>query len=259
MATSDLELPVRVATLQVLRAIDGHALLEDEQRGELCLLLFDEEARVRRAVSGFVKGIWEEAVEERMLGRVGHDKEKDTERVGIKCLAELLVKWGKRTRSGIRITLGGETQDPEDEAEAEESVAEDSKNRDIARLVNVQHKGRIALVVEALWDEVPIISDWEALLEHLLLDHSASDINGVHPSPRRTAKKAADVEVVDEAYRLTEPEEAALLELFVAALKKVREDALSAGTKKVSFYCSLEIGRILTFSCRAKAKTFFRI
>ncbi|KIJ37056.1 hypothetical protein M422DRAFT_61048 [Sphaerobolus stellatus SS14] len=230
MATSDLELSVRVATLQVLRDIDGHALLEEEQRDQLCLLVYDEEARVRRAVSGFVKGIWEEAVEERMLGRVPEDKEKDTERVGIKCLAELLVKWGKRTRQGPRLSTG-QTQD--DEGEEEEGVAEDSKNRDIARLVSAQQKGRIALVVEALWEEVPIVNDWEALLEHLLLDHSASDVNGVHhPSPRRAGKKPVDEELVDEAYRLSESEEAALLELFVAALRRIREEATSPAVKK---------------------------
>lgn len=234
IATSDLELSVRVASILVLRAIDSHALLEEGQTDELCLLVYDEEPRVRRAVAGFVKGVWGEVTQERILGRVGGDKEKDSERVGIKCLAELLVKWGKRTRHGLRLATG----DTQDEDETDESVVEDSKNRDIARLVSAQQKGRIALVVEALWDDVPLIGDWEALLEHLLLDHSASDISGVRPSPRRTGK-ATEVEIVDEAWRLTEPEEAALLELFVASLKKIRGDATLTGAKKVNKFMLL--------------------
>jgi len=239
MATSDLELPVRVAVIQVLAAIDSHSLLEDEQRDELCLLVYDEEPRVRKAVAGFVRGVWEEAVEEGMVGRKsGGDKAKEKERIGIKCLAALLVKWGKRAGVGQGLVA--------DDDEDEESPIEESKDKDVARLVNAHHKGRIALAVEALWDEVEAIGDWEALLEHLLLDHSASAedaVNGVGPSPvaarrRQNAaakKKAADEEVVDEAWRLTESEEAALLEVFVAALRKAKEEA--AGGKKVSVGC----------------------
>ena len=239
IATSDLELSVRVAAIQVLVAIDSHSLLEDEQRDELCLLVYDGEPRVRKAVAGFVRGVWEEAVEDRMVGRKSEgDKAKDTERIGIKCLATLLVKWGKRTSKVL-----GSAEDLDSESDSEESPVEDTKNKDIARLVSAHHKGRIALAVEALWDEVEAIGDWEMLLEHLLLDHSASvedDVNGVGPSPvaarrRQQAaakKKATEEDMVDEAWRLSDPEEAALLEVFVATLKKTKEEA--SGLKKVS-------------------------
>ncbi|KAF8513560.1 hypothetical protein BU17DRAFT_95252 [Hysterangium stoloniferum] len=221
MATSDLELSVRVAALQVLSAIDGHSLLEEEQRDELCLLVYDEEPRVRQAVAGFVKGVWDEAVEDGMIGRnsTGGVKEKETERVGIKCLATLLVKWAKRTRQG---SLQLSEDDNDDESPAEEN---ESKNRDIARLVSAQQKGRIALAVEALWEDVPAIADWEALLEHLLLDHSASDVGTSPMRAGKKSKKAVEVEVVDEAWRLSEPEEAALLECFVAVLRRIKEEA----------------------------------
>jgi cohesin complex subunit SA-1/2 len=249
IATSDLELSVRVAAIQVLVAIDSHSLLEDEQRDELCLLVYDEEPRVRKAVAGFVRGVWEEAVQDRMVGRVsGSDKAKDAERVGIKCLATLLVKWGRRTVKGL-----GSMQDLVSDSDTEESPVEDTKNKDIARLVSAHHKGRIALAVDALWDEVEAIGDWEMLLEHLLLDHSASlddDVNGVGPSPvaarrRQQAaakKKATEEDVVDEAWRLTDPEEAALLEVFVATLKKTRDEATGlkkVGLMKFPFNCIL--------------------
>ena len=235
MATSDLELSVRVAVIQVLVAIDSHSLLEDEQRDELCLLIYDEEPRVRKALAGFVRRVWEESVEEGMLGRTrGGNKAKEKERVGIKCLAKHLVKWGKR--AGARKERVADDED-------DENPTEESKNKDVARLVSANHKGRIALAVEALWDEVEAIGDWEALLEHLLLDHSASAddaMDGVGPSPvaarrRQNAaakKKATEEAVVDEAWRLTEPEEAALLEMFIAALRKAKDEA--AGGKKVS-------------------------
>ena len=238
MATSDLELSVRVAAIQVLVAIDSHSLLEDEQRDELCLLVYDEEPRVRKAVAGFVRGVWEEAVEDRMVGhKSGGDKAKDMERVGIKCLAMLLVKWGKRIGKGL-----GRVEGLDSDSDTDSSPVEDTKNKDIARLVSAHHKGRIALAVEALWDEVEVIGDWEMLLEHLLLDHSASvddDANGLGPSPvaarRReqaaAKKKATEEDLVDEAWRLSDPEEAALLEVFVSALKKTKDEG--SGLKKV--------------------------
>ena len=238
MATSDLELSVRVATIQVLVAIDSHSLLEDEQRDELCLLVYDEEPRVRKAVAGFVRGVWEEAVEDRMVGRKrGDDRAKEKERVGIKCLASLLVKWGKRTRKGL-----GDVEGVDEGSDSDESPIEDTSHKDIARLVSAHHKGRIALTVEALWDEVEVIGDWEMVLEHLLLDHSASvedEVNGAGPSPvaarrRQNAaakKKTSEEDVVDEAWRLSEPEETALLEVFVAMLKKTKDEA--SGSKKV--------------------------
>lgn len=258
MATSDLELSVRVAAIQVLVAIDSHSLLEDEQRDELCLLVYDEEPRVRKAVAGFVRGVWEEAVEDRMVGRKGgKDKAKDTERVGIKCLATLLVKWGKRAGRGL-----GHVEQLEADSDSDESPLEETKNKDIARLVSAHHKGRIALVVEALWDEVEAIGDWEMLLEHLLLDHSASvedDVNGVGPSPvaarrRQNAaakKKTTEEDVVDEAWRLSEPEETALLEVFVAMLKKTKDEVM--GSKKVQFIRFLWV-LLIDEPCREKSQ-----
>ena len=41
MATSDIEISVRIAVIQVLSAIDDASLLEDDERDKLCLLIFD--------------------------------------------------------------------------------------------------------------------------------------------------------------------------------------------------------------------------
>lgn len=221
MATSDLELSIRVATLQTLALIEKASLLEEDQRDELCLLIYDEEIRVRKAVAGFVENVWTEAVDERMSDHsLQANKKKDKTRVGLKCLASLFVKWGKRTRQGLL------QQGLEDEEEMDENI-EESKNRDVMRLVDAQQKGRIALAVDALWDDMPPIADWETLLDYLLLDHSASETNDiVGPSSRRVAKKTVEDEHVDDAWRLAETEETALLQLFIASLRKARDEAL---------------------------------
>ena len=62
MAIGDTDLAVRVTVMQTLGSIDAHGLLDEEQRERLCLLVFDEEAKVRKAVAPFVRGVWDEVV-----------------------------------------------------------------------------------------------------------------------------------------------------------------------------------------------------
>ncbi|KZT65182.1 hypothetical protein DAEQUDRAFT_716862 [Daedalea quercina L-15889] len=214
MALSDTELSVRVAVVQVLKAIDGHGLLEDEQREKLCLLVFDEEPRVRRAVGGFVKGVWEESVEERLVGR--KPTARDKTRAGFKTLGMLLVQWARALNK---------EGDEEDENDLGEGSSKRIKAKDVASIVGTgQQKGRIALAVDALWDDVDPISDWENLLEMILLDHSAA---GGDTSSQESLDRD---EGVDNAWRLEEAEEAVLLEMLIAVLRKTKADV--AGGKK---------------------------
>lgn len=224
MAIGDTELPVRIAVVQVLQAIDGHGLLEDEQRVQLCLLVFDEEPKMRRAVSGFVRGVWEETLEERLVGKKPDAKNK--KKAGIKALAILLVQWGKALDKGQT-----SNEDDEDEGEQDGEQSEDSRRgrrREVISVVGPEQKGRTALAVEALWDEIPQVGDWETLLELLQLDHSTPD-----ESRSRVKKKGkhAGESTVDEVWRLEEVEEGVLLEVLAAALRKAK--AVAVGGKKV--------------------------
>ena len=223
MAVGDIELSIRVAVVQVLQTIESHGLLEDEQTERLCLLVFDEEARVRRAVSGFVKGVWEETVQERLVGRKPSDTDKH--RAGVKALGMLLVNWG---RALDKSASDGDSE--EEDTDLGEGPSKRVRAKEVASLVGPNPKGRTALVVEALWDEVEPVRDWETFLDVLLLDHSATD-EQARPSSRSKGKQTASDETVDEAYRLEEVEEAVLLEMFVATLRKAILDAASA--KKV--------------------------
>lgn len=206
MAARDTELAVRTAVLGVLGAVDQHGLLEDEEREQMCQLVFDGEVRVRKAVAGFVGGLWNELVEERLAGRkVG---EKGKERAGAKALAMLLVRWDR-------------------ERVEEEDGSQDGSQRGVTMSTDI--KGRTALAVEALWDDVDSASGWEGLLEMLLLDHSAGggdeDLDAADDSIAASAKNT-----VDEAWRLTETEESVLLEVLIASLRRAK--ALAGTAKK---------------------------
>ncbi len=225
MATRDTELAVRVTVIGVLESIDAHQLLEDEQREELCMLVFDEDTRVRKAVSEFVRGVWAEIVEELLAGRKAGKQERT--RAGIKALGKLLVRLAKPLSKKAIVA-----EDDEESLNGTTSYPMSRRVREVATLVGTEQRGRIALAVEALWDDVESVSDWEALLEVLLLDHSAGS-EAVHESRGRRTKsnKGSTDSMVDEVWRLEEVEETVLLEVFVASLGKAKASAAAA--KKV--------------------------
>lgn len=231
MATSDKDLPIRVAVIGVLEAIDAHGLLDDDQRKTLCMLIFDEELKVRKAVSGFVHNVWNEAVQEKLVGRRGGDKQKDKARAGVKCLATLLIEWSHALEE-----LNGGME----ESSQEEDTPSSRKPREIASLVSgANQQGRMILCVEALWSEIPVISEWETILDHLLLDHSGEVNDGAtsqsSPMKRRRAaknKNTEDDEGVEELWRLTDDEESVLVEVLLAALRKARALEIAATAAK---------------------------
>ena len=253
MATMDVDVSVRVPVIHVLAAIDGYSLLEEEEREKLCLLVFDEEPRVRKAVSGFVRGIWEEAVDERSAGKKGWSA-RDKEKAGIKALAALLVQWGKTLDKMVGDDSDSEVLDMNegDDAEGRTQMRRQQRQRKELVALTTDAVGRTALVVEALWTEVDPVREWEDLLNFLLLDHSAA-ANGVDEDDlperpgvsvkrgngRREDGESAEngesensaVVVIDEAWRLEEVEEGILLEVLVAAIRRAKADAV--GGKKV--------------------------
>lgn len=254
MATSDIELSVRVAVIQVLEAIDAQSLLEEGEREKLCLLVFDEEVKVRKAVGGFVKRVWEESSEERVvLGRKGKGRkkgkevqDKDEERIKFKALVALFDKWGKvlselagdaeDSENGDDVLVGG--ANGQDESESGDGPSRRaSRRKEVLALVGTDKKGRITLAVEALWDEVEPLKDWKGILEMLLVDHSSGSsepqtrngrINGKEPSPPEKET------IVQDSWRLEESEETILLEILVTSIRQTKLDAV--GGKKVRYF-----------------------
>lgn len=226
MASGDTDYSVRVAAVQVLSDVDAHGLLEEDQRSQLCLLIFDADARVRRAVGGFVHGVWREAREQRLVGKK-KPTDTETDRAGLKALIQLLVQWGRQLDR-----VGAEQGDEFDGESSSQGDGPIVSRSEVSEALAAQQKGRIASAVEALWDEVPAISDWEAMLDLLLLDHSAGIDTSNDGSPVSARRKKAK-KVVDEAWRLEEAEEAILLEVLVTALRKAKTEVISG--KKVCF------------------------
>jgi cohesin complex subunit SA-1/2 len=231
IATRDIDLPTRVAVIQLLRTIDDQGLLEEEQREQLCLLVFGIEARIRKAVGGFVNSVWTDVVEGKLMG----SREKETPRAQAKALAELLIKWSKMVDEESRQT-NGETQT--ETGTQDESVKEHSKLVLDDPTLAIVRRDRISLAVESLWDDIDIIRDWQSLLQLLLLDHTTEQEGAVDLSKKRKVGKAKRTDdTIEEAWRLEEHEEAVLLQVLLGALRQAFGD--SKTKKKVTLFLSL--------------------
>ncbi|KAF8607344.1 hypothetical protein BDV93DRAFT_488383 [Ceratobasidium sp. AG-I] len=241
MAAHDSDVGVRVAVARVLTDIDTQGLLEEDEQAPLCLLIFDVEARVRRAVAGFVRGVWDTAVEEKLVGKgsKGKEKEKDKQRAGVKCFVSLLVGWIKLADAS------NTTSEADEDAENSQPQAQPTSGMVLSLLLSSpETKSRIALAVSALWDELVALREWEALLEHILLDHSGvggPDV-AASPSKRRAAKNVE--QEGDPAWRLTEAEESVAMEVLIAVLGCVKEEA-AAGKKGEDESVTMDITRAL--------------
>ena len=231
MATRDIDLPTRVAVIQLLRTIDDQGLLEDEQREQLCLLVFGTEARIRKAVGGFVSSVWTEAVEGKLVGR--QELEKETPRAQAKALAELLVEWSKTVDEESKQTEETQTQTETQTQAQDESLKEHTRLVLDDPTLAIARRDRISLAVESLWDDIDIIRDWQSLLQLLLLDHSTErEVASGHSKKRKAGKGKATNNTIEEAWRLEEHEEAVLLQVLLSALKRAFED--SKAKKKVT-------------------------
>lgn len=224
MALSDAESSIRVEAIQRLRQIDKHALLDDEQRDEIAGLIFDAEARIRRAAAVFFDNMLKESVDDKRGDYEGsrrqenedqHSNEERENTLQWKCLAEMLVNLNTQLDAKIASQLqelavpevDDAGDDMEDTGTAESAFTRYNSNRDrtdaklrkgkgpvsasqITAILQGQNKDRMSLAVETLHFEIEIIRNWQSLLDYLLLDHSAAQ-NGVTQNQASASTSAA--------------------------------------------------------------------
>lgn len=270
MATSDAELNIRVEAIQVLRQVDRHGLLEDEQRDQVARIIFDAEPRARRAAAAFFDNLLREHVEEKRTtlqatGGAGNEPAHsagDLENMlQWKCFASMLVTFNKQLDAEIDQQLqdlapAEQDDDPENDAEessnAESAFTRYRNNRDrtdaklrkgsgqasIAQLTAIlqgQNKDRMSLAVETLYFEVDIVRNWQSLLDYLLLDHSSSQ--------NPTAAGELPPSQVHTVCRLVDAEETVLLGVLAASVKTSRDRArlLASMVSQKPFLYSLQL------------------
>ncbi|KZT59992.1 hypothetical protein CALCODRAFT_449346 [Calocera cornea HHB12733] len=232
IASSDTDVAVRCAALALLTEIDAHDLWGDEEdaggndRAKICLLIWDTEPRIRRAVASFFANVWAEQVEEAIesQGRKKKEKEGEREKIGAKQLATLLVRL--------------ETLIDEELSQSSEEPRAAYVTRQVSAHLPGSPSGldsRVVLAVDALWNHIDAVREWDSLLDLLLLDHTISDDSSSPRKRKKAARKDAELETaeagdeekerVDDRWRLDEREETLLLEVFGSSLAKAIAEA----------------------------------
>jgi cohesin complex subunit SA-1/2 len=159
----DVDTNVRINALKALALLDKTGVLQDEeddQRSRVIRVVFDQEPRVRRAVGDFVKGYLAEKTEalESTWSAVKGTKKKRGAKISEKDMRTYL---GWKTLASMLV----ETYHELDSREASTSTAP---------TVSVS-MGRATAAVEALRSSVEGLTNWQELVDYLLVDHSTAE------------------------------------------------------------------------------------
>ncbi|CAG8501715.1 4866_t:CDS:10 [Dentiscutata heterogama] len=202
MALREIDMNVRIASIQMLTIIHKVKMLDTEDCDQLSLLIYCDITRIRKAIAPFVKETLEvDFIREKMLkvqtflATNGGTKRKRVngsgnamytakkEWVEFKCLAEFLVKYAKNSR--------------------------------------------ISLAIQDLWTELDLLHQWQKLADYLSKDHSLINQS-------RTPKGGGiSADTIEECYRLSEQEESVLIQVFVKCLQLILSDNAYKDKKKV--------------------------
>ncbi|KAK9701553.1 cohesin complex subunit [Basidiobolus ranarum] len=198
MSLKEADASVRTATIALITHISKHGMLEDEDRDALFPLIFQSESKVRRAIAPFINqslydDIINDAIAESQSSFSSESEVRESQQnwVALKTIANFLAKFKDV------ISSEGESVDPAEEDGNPDRVIVDGKA--------LEHQSRVYAAVEALWDEMEILKNWQCMAEYLSQDHSSSNA---------TSKSS-----LDPIFRLSEEEETILLEVFVESVK----------------------------------------
>lgn len=226
MAVRDIDLRIRIQAIHVLCQLDASGVLQDEeeeQRYHMACLVFDREPRIRKAVGGLIRSMWEEQVEEmkskdesepvvaagkkkKRAKQAEEDEEDDADelmrereqRIGWKTLASLLIQLSNQ--------LSASQQDTQPEDDDMGTASQAQRAREILSSVSSQSAFSMdthaSIAVDALWTEIPIVQDAEELLAFLAADQSV-------------------LEKEERPWALDEEEQTFLLKMLVAGGRKM--------------------------------------
>tara|TARA_R110002003_G_scaffold137_5_gene12636 strand:- start:15255 stop:17996 length:2742 start_codon:yes stop_codon:yes gene_type:complete len=200
IATHDAENHVRATAVDLLEILREAGFLEPDDIDSVGKLIFDSDAKVRKAVVGFfaenVNAAYEAIVEE-MGGEdalnealAPSDEEEEEyhnprlEWLKLKCLVEQLLAYAE---DGVEL--------PSQIQRIVPSGAE-------IGLVEAGVESRFSLAAQALYDAIPEIQSWEVLAGYLLYDHSQPTRNGASDDAETMLRQNSQLEEKHETVLL---------------------------------------------------------
>lgn len=205
MATLDVETPVRTRAISVVTLISKGGGLDDDEddlRGKVARLIYDQDARIRNASAEFVDGMWREKAEELEKEWEALRPAKKKRATNLKTVdMETRLQW--KALASVLVETSQALDEPDEEA---------SSSKHAATLIPSSSNAmtRAAAAAEALEGTCELLDDWNELVTYLLLDHSTAD---------------------QDMWLLTEKEEDFLLEMLIACIKAEEDDEDEQKTK----------------------------
>ncbi|KAL4912278.1 hypothetical protein BDW62DRAFT_26146 [Aspergillus aurantiobrunneus] len=201
IATHDSDVGMRTMAIELLDLTRDAGLIEPADVDTVGRLIFDSEARVRKAAGPFfvanVQDVFDSTIEESVdeVNEVfGDDEDEDNFEspkrfwIKFKCLADILQAYDT----------------PEDEAVPEPGVT----SRDA--LSGISMDSRFVLATEAVYPHFDELANWQSLAGYLLFDHSQILYDPSEDDTSGTVKKL---------YKMQEGQEVILLEVLCCAVK----------------------------------------
>ncbi|KAL3495767.1 hypothetical protein BJX62DRAFT_233032 [Aspergillus germanicus] len=199
IAAHDTDVGMRTMAIELLDLIRDAGLIEPADVDTVGKLIFDSEARVRKAAGPFfvanVQDVFDAVVEDvsdevnEMFGDEDEDDFESPKRAWIKfkCLADILQAYDI----------------PKDESAPEPSL----KSRDV--LPGISLDSRFVLATEAIYPHFAELTNWQSLAGYLLFDHSQNSNDDDDDSNGEVKK----------LYKMQEGQEVILLEVLCCAVK----------------------------------------
>lgn len=203
MATLDAESLVRAAAVDLLDSIREKGMLEPDDIDVIGKLIFDSDARVRKAVVNFFAATIEDLYESKIEELGGEEALEDVFTLDDENKSNPNAGWIKLKAVGESLlTYDNETADNDDEAQ--ENIKKQIQDGQINA---AGFESRYSLAAEALYKKMQELQDWEMLAGYLLFDHSNRQQHGSLPV------------AVQDAFKLEDKEEVVLLEMLHAVVK----------------------------------------
>ncbi|KAL9045431.1 MAG: hypothetical protein Q9214_001523, partial [Letrouitia sp. 1 TL-2023] len=222
MAVRDAEPGIRASTVELLDLIRETGLLEPDDIDTIGRLIFDNEPKVRNAVSGFfaenINDLLETVIEEvggeeGLAEAIGEDPEDDYDLprrswLKFKCLAEVLQSYNS-----------------EDDEDLDGATREVNGN-----LVATGAESRFSLASQVVYQGVEEVKEWEALAGYLLYDFSSAP--QTQAAKRKRQSMNSSERIFRERCQLNEKEEMMLLEVLNVAVKQRLTEAIEGEADK---------------------------
>ncbi|WFD32942.1 cohesin complex subunit [Malassezia sp. CBS 17886] len=210
MALYDMDMDVRTAAFGVLEQLDKHGMLGHDDRAALAIHVFDMDRRIRAAAGAFLAGLLDSDVA--ALAPSAEDEDV----VRTRALLRLLVKYDEQLQA----------------AEAERARTSDERPCPAELPELPQGLGRLSVALEALWDASAKLRVWRPWLDLILADRGADAAAETAATELGPAEEAAAVELAVAAIRMTHAlpatgEEASPMEACSTALMTALPGLLS--------------------------------